>query len=201
MKKGLIFTCALALTLICMTACKGKGVDVSTVNENTLIIHENGSITEVMVDSFEEDYYSQSELNAYIDEHVNDYNRSHPSSSEEEGAVSIKKDKVLVEGDKARVELTYEGADDYAAFNLAELELPTADNVSGDAMMLKYRDAEGTTVSYSGIDNLEKYKAVIVSTSVQVVVDGEIAFVSDNVSMIDNSTAKCEGALSVIIYK
>ena len=199
MSKKLALTLALALVL-CITGCKND-VKVTEFDESTLVIHKDGSVTEIMIDSFEQDYYSQSDLESYIDEQVKAYNRSNPSSSDEEGAVSIKKDKVVVEGETARVELTYEGADDYEAFNLVELELTTADDVTGDAMMLKYRDAEGNQVSYMDLEDLEKYQAVIVHTTTQAAVDGKIAYVSDNVTMIDDSTAKCEGTLSVIIYK
>ncbi len=192
---------ALMLTLVfCLTGCKSE-VKVADFDENTLVIHKDGSVTEIMVDSFDQDYYSQSELESYIDEQLKDYNRSHPSSSDEEGAVSIKKDKVLVEEEMAKVELTYESVDDYEDFNLIELELDTADDVTGDVMMLKFRDAEGNKVSYSQLEDLDKYQAVTVHTTIQVSVDGDIAYVSDNVTMIDNSTAKCEGTLSVIIYK
>lgn len=199
MSKKLALALALALVL-CTTGCKND-VKVTEFDESTLVIHKDGSVTEIMIDSFEQDYYSQSDLESYIDEQVKAYNRSNPSSSDEEGAVSIKKDKVVVEGETARVELTYEGADDYEAFNLVELELTTADDVTGDAMMLKYRDAEGNQVSYMDLEDLEKYQAVIVHTTTQAAVDGKIAYVSDNVTMIDDSTAKCEGTLSVIIYK
>lgn len=199
MNKKLALTLALALVL-CITGCKND-VKATEFDESTLVIRKDGSVTEIMIDSFEQDYYSQSDLESYIDEQVKDYNRNNPSSSDEEGAVSIKKDKVVVEDKTARVELTYEGADDYEAFNLVELEVSTAADVTGDAMMLQFRDAEGNKVSYMDLDDLEKYQAVTVHTTTQVSVDGKIAYVSDNVTMIDDSTAKCEGTLSVIIYK
>lgn len=199
MNKKLALTLVLVLVL-CITGCKSD-VTIKEFDESTLVIGKDGSVTEIIIDSFEQDYYSQSDLESYIDEQVSEYNRNNPSDSDEEGAVSVKKDKVIVEGETARVELTYEDADDYEAFNLVELELTSADDVSGAAMMLEFRDVEGNDISYMALEDLEKYQAVTVNTTTQVAVTGKIAYVSDNVTIIDDSTAKCEGTLSVIIYK
>lgn len=66
-----------------LVACKGKKVPVtteapdytSTVTENTLRFHADGSITEIAVEDFAEATASQAEIEGFVQSQVDSFNR------------------------------------------------------------------------------------------------------------------------------
>lgn len=195
---ALILTVALIFSV---TGCGGS-IDASKFTENTLIINKDGSVTEVSVDSFGEDYYSQEDLEKYVNEEVDAYNREHPSASGKDKDKIITVDTVKADESSARVVLTYKDAQAYSDFNYADLQCVKGSEISGDAAALTFKNEKGEHVgALSAIEKPEDHSAVIVQGPVQVAVSGKIAYVSDQVTVTDKSTAKCESGLAVIIYK
>lgn len=73
-------------------------------------LEKDGTVTSVLVESFDASYYDEEELKQMILEESADYNRTTGKS-----AVSV--EKVSVEDGIANVKMTYESAADFAAFN------------------------------------------------------------------------------------
>ncbi len=193
---GLLWTLS-----VCAAGC-GAGTDVSKFTENTVAVNKDGSITELAVESFGEDYYSQDALEAYVNAQVEAYNREHPADSGKEKDKTITVDEISVKDDSARVVLTYETAQDYADFNYTQLELVEASDISGDAAGLSFKDTQGSeTGSLSAIPDIADYEAVVTYTAHNIAVPGKIAYVSSNVTLLDRSSAQSDGTLSVVLYR
>lgn len=196
--KRVISVCGAALVL--MTGCNGSG-DLSDFSQNALAINRDGSVTELSVETFEEDYYSLEDLTAYVQDEVDTFNREHPPASGKEDETAITVDEVDISEGIARVVLTYESSEIFTEFNYGQLVSGSASDLPQEALALNCVDPEGTEAgTIASIENLEDYKAVMVSSDVLVTVPGKIAYVSDNVTVTDRSVADCDGTLAVIIY-
>ena len=192
----------LAVVLVLSVSGCGGSIDVSKFTENTLVINKDGSVTEVSVDSFSEDYYTQEALEQYVNEEVDTYNEQHPAASGKEKDKVIKVDTVKVSEDNARVVLDFASVEAYTDFNSASLDYVKASELSDDVKALSLKDADGQSVgAWSAIEKPEDYQAVVIYAPVQVAVSGKIAYVSENVTVTDKSTAKCDSTPAVIIYK
>ena len=183
--------------------CAGCGVkaDMSKFSENTLAVNKDGSVTELAVESFGEAYYSLDDLKTYVNAQVDAYNSAHPPASGKEKDKTITVDEVAVDEENARVVLTYESSQDYADFNYTKLEVINGAKLSGDAAALSLKDADGAEAgNLSGLEKPEDYEAVVVYTAQNIVVPGKIAYVSSNVTVLDQSLAQGDGTLAVILY-
>ena len=70
--------CILPAVLLCMTllaGCTGRKVDLSNVTESTIGVNGDGSVEEVVIESFDKEYYSLSDLTAYVNKQVDAFNR------------------------------------------------------------------------------------------------------------------------------
>ena len=98
----------MSVTSLLLAGCGGderlKGADMSTM------IIEKDRITALTVSPFDTSIYSESELRRMADEETRAYNR-------ENGAKSVKFEKLSVRDGKAYLTMSYRSAEDYAAFN------------------------------------------------------------------------------------
>ena len=73
--------CILPAVLLCMTllaGCTGREVDLSNVTESTIGVNGDGSVEEVVIESFDKEYYSLSDLTAYVNKQVDAFNQANP---------------------------------------------------------------------------------------------------------------------------
>jgi len=71
----------LPAVLLCMTllaGCTGRKVDLSNVTESTIGVNGDGSVEEVVIESFDKEYYSLSDLTAYVNKQVDAFNQANP---------------------------------------------------------------------------------------------------------------------------
>lgn len=193
-----VFLCVM---LPCAAGCNGK-TDLSGFSENTLAVNRDGSVTELAVESFGEEYYSLDELKTFVADEVDKYNEEHPSESGKEKDQAIIIDEVRASEEEAKVVLTYKTPEDYSDFNYTRMEISEVSQLPEDAAALELQDAQGADAgTVSSLESAEQYTAVITCTAGYIAVPGKIAYVSSNVTISDKSSAKGDGTLSVIIYK
>lgn len=207
MKKSISLLLITVLGLVFLSACGGS-LDVS---ENTIYVQKKGKITEALVETFDKSYYSAEELEAYINQRMEDYTKSHDEKS-------IEMKSFAVEDGTARLHMDYAGYEDYAAFNGVELfagTLPQALAVGYDFEdeFLSVTDGIlGDSVDKDTVTEDDGYKVVILNEKVNVKVDGTVLFVSAQytgmagkdtvtISMPENAVDGQELALTYIIYK
>ena len=135
--------CILPAVLLCMTllaGCTGRKVDLSNVTESTIGVNGDGSVEEVVIESFEKEYYSLSDLTAYVNKQVDAFNQANPqeqpkdkkSDDEEITAVSVHYVETDPDAKTAAMALGYLNMDIYDAFNETDFEFLSMEEAASD---------------------------------------------------------------------
>ena len=207
MKKSIGMLMLAVLTLTALTGC-GSSLKV---DENTVYVQKKGRIIGASVETFDKDYYSEEELEEYVNQRVEAYTETHDKKS-------VKMDSFSVEDGVAKLNIRYAGYEDYAEFNNIEmfagsvLQAMAAGYDFEDEFLTVTDGKLGESADKDMVTADEDYKVVILNEKVNVKVDGTVAYVSakytsmagkDTVAIALPEDAKDgeELALTYIIYK
>lgn len=174
MKKRMVaLGCCIGMSML-LGACGAK----LDVQENTIALQRNGKILEAAVESFDQSYYDQEELNTYVQNVVDDYTAEHGKKS-----VSVTDSKV--EEKKAYLTLQYENAEMFSDFTGIECfngSIVEAQSAGYDFDLDFYPVTDGKadtkTVKGSTLLDDDDLKVLIVKENSDLIVPGKIAYVS-----------------------
>ncbi len=165
--------CCIGMSML-LGACGAK----LDVQENTIALQRNGKILEAAVESFDQSYYDQEELNTYVQNAVDDYTAEHGKKS-----VSVTDSKV--EEKKAYLTLQYENAETFSDFTGIECfngSIVEAQSAGYDFDLDFYPVTDGKadtkTVKGSTLLDDDDLKVLIVKENSDLIVSGKIAYVS-----------------------
>ena len=165
--------CCIGMSML-LGACGAK----LDVQENTIALQRNGKILEAAVESFDQSYYDQEELNTYVQNVVDDYTAEHGKKS-----VSVTDSKV--EEKKAYLTLQYENAETFSDFTGIECfngSIVEAQSAGYDFDLDFYPVTDGKadtkTVKGSTLLDVDDLKVLIVKENSDLIVPGKIAYVS-----------------------
>ena len=169
-------TTAMLLTagIMIITACSREdgGSSVSISND--------GKVNSRIVENFDKSYYDQEELKQKILREADEYNLTAG-----EGAVSV--EKVDVDEDVVKVEMTYATAADYAAFNDADFFVGSAAEAQDAGYNLNRvlisANNSLETIGMSDILGMTDAKILITDAKDPVVLNGKAEYTSNNVTM------------------
>lgn len=172
-KRMVALSCCIGMCML-MAAC-GTKLDVQ---ENTIALQRNGKILEAAVETFDQSYYKEDELNSYIQNAVDDYTAEHGKKS-----VSVTESKV--EEKKAYLTLQYENAETFQDFSGIECfsgSIVEAQSAGYDFEQDFYPVTDGKadkkTVRGSSLLEDDDLKVLIVKENSDLIVPGIIAYVS-----------------------
>lgn len=172
-KRMVALSCCIGMCML-MAAC-GTKLDVQ---ENTIALQRNGKILEAAVETFDQSYYKEDELNSYIQNAVDDYTAEHGKKS-----VSVTESKV--EEKKAYLTLQYENAETFQDFSGIECfsgSIVEAQSAGYDFEQDFYPVTDGKadkkTVRGSSLLENDDLKVLIVKENSDLIVPGKIAYVS-----------------------
>ena len=172
-KRMVALSCCIGMCML-MAAC-GTKLDVQ---ENTIALQRNGKILEAAVETFDQSYYKEDELNSYIQNAVDDYTAEHGKKS-----VSVTESKV--EEEKAYLTLQYENAETFQDFSGIECfsgSIVEAQSAGYDFEQDFYPVTDGKadkkTVKGSSLLEDDDLKVLIVKENSDLIVPGKIAYVS-----------------------
>ena len=172
-KRMVALSCCIGMCML-MAAC-GTKLDVQ---ENTIALQRNGKILEAAVETFDQSYYKEDELNSYIQNAVDDYTAEHGKKS-----VSVTESKV--EEKKAYLTLQYENAETFQDFSCIECfsgSIVEAQSAGYDFEQDFYPVTDGKadkkTVRGSSLLEDDDLKVLIVKENSDLIVPGKIAYVS-----------------------
>ena len=172
-KRMVALSCCIGMCML-MAAC-GTKLDVQ---ENTIALQRNGKILEAAVETFDQSYYKEDELNSYIQNAVDDYTAEHGKKS-----VSVTESKV--EEKKAYLTLQYENAETFQDFSGVECfsgSIVEAQSAGYDFEQDFYPVTDGKadkkTVRGSSLLEDDDLKVLIVKENSDLIVPGKIAYVS-----------------------
>ena len=172
-KRMVALSCCIGMCML-MAAC-GTKLDVQ---ENTIALQRNGKILEAAVETFDQSYYKEDELNSYIQNAVDDYTAEHGKKS-----VSVTESKE--EEKKAYLTLQYENAETFQDFSGIECfsgSIVEAQSAGYDFEQDFYPVTDGKadkkTVRGSSLLEDDDLKVLIVKENSDLIVPGKIAYVS-----------------------
>ncbi|MFV0343647.1 MAG: hypothetical protein ACK5JH_12305 [Anaerocolumna sp.] len=208
MKKSIlvmVFCCVAIFLFGCNTQ---NTINIEETKSNTIFIKNDGTIQAATVETFDKDYYSSEELEAFITENMNDYNEANNKTannekqSESNPAISL--ESLKVDKGYAVLVLNYASIEDYNAFNEKSMVFTTLSDVNGKEITLPdvYVSAsDGAYVAPEVVLKNEKYKVIIVNDQTDLIIDGKIKYFT-NGKLINKSRFEAGGEKeSVIIYK
>lgn len=192
-KNNVIF--AIILLMINLVACGTKN-EVVNYNENTVVLHENGNITEYIVEDFVGDDYDFAELKEKIKEDILQYNEK-----EKKERIKLIKEE-FTEG-TVRIVIQYEHSKDFELFNQISFFVGTIE----DGQKENY-DLNITLKSTSNEETLEKKEwkeldknLLLFQGDFQVIIPSQIQYISEGVTQLEQK--KCSGnesMVNVVIY-
>ncbi len=118
-----------------LVACKGKKVPVttedpdytSTVTENTLRFHADGSITEIAVEDFAEATASQAEIEGFVQSEVDSFNQT-------KGLTAVELLEFKMEGTVAKCALKFQDINVYNEFDHIDVTLSLFNREEADTL-------------------------------------------------------------------
>lgn len=208
--------CILPAVLLCMTllaGCTGRKVDLSNVTESTIGVNGDGSVEEVVIESFDKEYYSLSDLTAYVNKQVDAFNQANPqeqpkdrkSDDEEITAVSVHYVETDPDAKTAAMALGYLNMDIYDAFNETDFEFLSMEEAASDERiadidgLVEVKSGEETT--FKDLSEHKHLHLIYTDNSVRIQTNGKIMYYSKNVSLVDDHTVQTSDDPSVILFK
>ena len=187
MKRGCLAATVLIFACV-LTGCGGFSPEVTGIS-----INKNGTVTEVVRENFDQDYYSKKELEEEIKAEVKSYNK-------DTGTKSVKKTGFSVKNGIAKLSMTYATAKDYAAFNnvgfyAGDILGAVQSGYAFEGTFVQVSNGkiqEGETTWGSQIMSGTNYQTVVIEEPLLVEVPGTIVYVSENMKVTDKSTAVLE---------
>lgn len=203
----------LAAVLACMallSACSGK-VDLSKVTESTVGVNADGSIDEVIIESFDASYYTLEGLTAFVEEEVDAFNGEYPQEQpenlkegEEITAITVQSVEANDEQKTARLAMAYLDAELYNLFNGANLQVLTIKDAAAQDTLtdLEYTEVKtGETIRFNDFADSSKLHIVCTDAAMRIQTGGKILYHSKEITLIDSHTVQTAEGLSVIVFK
>jgi hypothetical protein len=192
--------CTMLLVLLLGTAGCNKEEKMITADEvttNTILAKANGVLQVATVEDFDKSYYDLGELQDFIAQKIDAYNK-------EAGSAKIKVDDVSLKNGKAIMILTYSGMDQYASFNNV-----TAAYFNGgitenplDMPETLVSEKDGSLASTQEVLQNGKYKILVMTEPYDIIVDGKIKYYSENAVLSEDKTIKgTEDGMTIVVFK
>ena len=198
MKKWMSAVCVLMAVLF-MTGCgKDKSFNPSV---SSLYIEKNGEITQAIVESFAQEYYSLDEFSAMVQKEVDVYNQKL-------GETKITVESTEVKDSVMYLKLHYADADTYRLYNEEYLFVGSVEDALSEGLSFNmiFRDAdyEGECTAADVTENKSETVAVAKEEGV-IQLEKPVKYVSSNVEILDAHTVEvmpieAEDEYAYIIY-
>lgn len=171
------------ISIVLLTGC-GSGADQSTVS-----IDGKGKVTAMTVESFDKSWYDFGELEQTVDQAVADYNGQH-----EKNSIRVKTCKQDEKAQTVTVTLEYASCEDYRAFNQRELYRGTVKETQEEYGLPEvFLDRKEKEVQAKAVLAYHPdAQAILLQEPVTVKTPEEILYVSGNVTITGENTARVE---------
>lgn len=194
-----------ALLLFCLfvfAAGCGDGTESSQEDTTSIEIKKNGSIVQHIVEDFSAEYYNLDELEQTMQDEIASF-----ESTSENGKVEL--EKVQEKDGKVYVDVQYEDAECYTAFNQMTVFAGTVSDAynagySLDVTLYSNTDGDGASIGKEELLEMGDRHLVIVEEAVKVKTPGDILYFTNDVSpseRADKVTVSGDENLSYIVYE
>lgn len=189
-----------------LTAC-GNSLDADC---NTVYVEKKGTVIGASIEKMDKDYYSEDELEKFIDEKVETYQKNHEKSS-------VKVSDFSVKDGVAELFVKYAGYEEYQDFNNVTLFAGTvpqalAAGYDFNTKFTEIKDGKASGEVESSKITESDYKVVVLSEKIDVKVDGTIKYISSDytslkakdtvsIKLPENAEDGAELSLVYVIYE
>lgn len=198
MKKFALCT-MLLLLLLGAAGCnkEERFITADEVTTNTILAKANGILQVATVEDFDKSYYDLGELQDFIAQKIDAYNKK-------VGSEKIKVDDVSLKGGKAIMILTYTGMEQYASFNDVTAAYfnggITENPLDMPETLVSVKD--GSLASTQEVLQNGKYKILVMTEPYDIIVDGKIKYYSENAVLSEDKTIKgAEDGMTIVVFK
>ena len=196
-KVGVFLT---ALLLLLLTGC-GESYETE---ESTIFIGKDGVVTETSVEKMDWSHYSEGDVEGYIESEIESFDGS---------SGTVEQESFEVEGDQAKLTLSYTNWETYSEFNRRTFYAGTV--VKAQAAGFEYEGEfqnvlEEVPAEREEVLDVPDHKVVILENiaDVKVKVPGKILYLSGNCELLEKNLASVKKSesdslteLAYIIYK
>lgn len=198
---GSMLGIVIVITLLSMRAC---GVLDKKAKETTLTLMADGSIVFEEVENATD--MTKDELETYVKETIDEYNKSHEKKL-------IKLKKIKTKKDTVYMKTTYKTPEDYKEFTGLDLFVGTVSEATAagyDLSDLYVKVTDGKKTKSADVADVLKNtesKLLIIDQNINVVMPGTITYVTDTATTVDGQTVTIkpteEGqeVRTIILYK
>lgn len=190
MKKiHLLFTTVVLTLILC-----GCGNITKKYDKNTLIVKGNDSLMELSIENFAKTNVSGEDITNYIEEQIDLFN--------DENGKKIKEKSIDVEDLKrVKLVLTYKDIESFNQFNGQKYVLDDYSNIKESQMKGSFQSVDGKKVKLDDFEINKKTKVLMLSESMDVVIEGDILYYNKEVSLKDEVATTTGDDVAIIIYK
>lgn len=185
------------LCMVMMTSLSACTKEEEEFYETTLSFDKKGKITDVIVESFTESYYSEDGLRAYFQEKISEYN----SRSNDDGNVSL--ENLEVSDGKAKATLVFDNCDTYTSFYGTGTFYGTVSDAYDKGYVTETvlkKVGSSDTISKLDLMKMSDAEIIIVSEVVRVHSPKKIQYVSANVEVIGENDVRVSSDSSGLAY-
>ncbi len=198
MKKFLLYT-ILAFSLALSAGCKNKDsiITVDDVENNTVLVKNDGTVQAATVEIFDKNYYNMDELENFINKQITKYNQANGQDSIVIEALTLKDGNVVMV-------LNYSALEHYTAFNEVEAAFTTTADAKNSGMDLPDVYVSASDGAFTSPDvalNNDKYNILVLHEKTDVIVDGSIKYFTNGTLLSKSKLQTSSDDPSVIVYK
>lgn len=196
-KNQLLFLILLVLTILMVTGCGGQSAELA--DKSSIRVFSDGHIEVRIVESFDQDYYNESELMEMVTEEITTYNIKR-------GGEPIKVLSEELVNQQMILELAFEDSDSFNDYMPDTIFFGTVNDAYQEGYdfnrSLSVVGKDGATIGKKDLLNMAKHKLIIYTGETAVLAPNKITYYSQGMNLLDTKTVEPQAEGSYfIIYK
>lgn len=188
----------LVLGLIGMTGCTKEELILTAdaIDSDTILAKNNGEIQAATVEEFDKDYYNLNELTEFVTAEIDSYNLS-------SGGANVTMNELQRKDNNVVMIISYSGMKHYAEFNkvIGAYFNGGKTDVAMDLPDTLINVKNGTGENTSVVLQNEELRFLVIDEAADVLVDGKVQFISDNLDVSNNKIHGVNEGRKVIVFK
>lgn len=196
-KKQLIFIILLVMTIVMTAGCSGQSAELA--DKSSIRVFSDGHIEARIVESFEQDYYNESELMEMVTEEITTYNIKR-------GGEPIKVLSEELVNQQMILELSFEDSESFNDYMPDTIFFGTVNDAYQEGYdfnrSLSVVGKDGATIGKKDLLNMAKHKLIIYTGETPLLAPNKITYYSQGMNLLDTKTVEPQAEGSYfIIYK
>ncbi|HHU72300.1 MAG TPA: hypothetical protein GXZ21_09765 [Clostridiales bacterium] len=193
------FLCViLVLGLVMMTSCSKEELILTAdaIDADTILAKKNGEIQAATVEGFDKNYYNLNELNEFVTAEIDAYNLS-------SGGANVTLNELQRKGEDVVMIISYTGMKHYAEFNkvIGAYFNGGKSDIAMDLPDTLINVKNGSGENTSELLQNENLRFLVIDEPSNVLVDGKVQFISDNLDVSNNTIQGVSEGRKVIVFK